>query len=142
MQNRSQPFAAKNRKQKLVRALLFIGGTISLSLGAIGIFLPILPTTPFLLLAAACYLRSSERMHKWLLSNRWFGEYIRNYQEGRGIPLKTKILAMIFLWVAILYSVFFALDEIFIAQVALLLIALGVSIHIIRLPTFKKIANQ
>jgi len=138
MQKGSQPFAAKSRKQRIVRALLLIGGTMSLSLGAIGIFLPILPTTPFLLLAAACYLRSSERMHKWLLNNRWFGEYIKNYQEGRGIPLKTKILAMVVLWVAILYSVFVALDEILIAQVALLVIAFGVSIHLIRLPTLKK----
>ena len=138
MQNDAKLSAAKNRKQRLIRALLLIAGTISLSLGAIGIFLPILPTTPFLLLAAACYLRSSERMHKWLLNNRWFGEYIRNYQEGRGIPLKTKILSMVVLWVAILYSVFVALDEILIAQVALLVIAFGVSIHLVRLPTLKK----
>lgn len=130
--------ASKNKKQRVVRALLLVAGTISLAFGAIGIVLPILPTTPFLLLSAACYLRSSERMHKWLLGNRWFGEYIRNYQEGRGIPLKTKIVAMAFLWGAIIYSAFFVLDEILIAQVALLLIALGVSIHLIRLPTLKK----
>ena len=130
--------ASKKRKQKIVSALLLIAGTLSLTLGAIGIFLPILPTTPFLLLAAACYLRSSERMHKWLLGNRWFGEYIRNYQEGRGIPLKTKIAAMTFLWITIIYSAFFVLDEILIAQVALLLIASAVSVHLIRLPTLKK----
>jgi uncharacterized membrane protein YbaN (DUF454 family) len=132
------PASKKNKKQRVISALLIVAGTISLTLGAIGIFLPILPTTPFLLLSAACYLRSSERMHKWLLGNRWFGEYIRNYQEGRGIPLKTKIVAMAFLWGAIIYSAFFALDEILIAQVALLLIALGVSVHLIRLPTLKK----
>ena len=140
MKNTFQQFPAskKNKKQRVTSALLLVAGTISLALGAIGIFLPILPTTPFLLLSAACYLRSSERMHKWLLGNRWFGEYIRNYQEGRGIPLKTKIVAMAFLWGAIIYSAFFALDEILIAQVALLLIALGVSVHLIRLPTLKK----
>jgi uncharacterized membrane protein YbaN (DUF454 family) len=129
---------SKKGKRRVVRALLLVAGTMSLVLGTVGIVLPILPTTPFLLLAAACYLRSSERMHKWLLGNRWFGEYIRNYQEGRGIPLKTKIVALAFLWAAILYSAFFALDEILIAQVALLLIALGVSVHLIRLPTLKK----
>lgn len=133
-----QVSASKNKKQRVISALLLVAGTISLALGAIGIFLPILPTTPFLLLSAACYLRSSKRMHKWLLSNRWFGEYIRNYQEGRGIPLKTKIATVIVLWAAIIYSAFIALDEILIAQVALLLIALGVSIHIVRLPTLKK----
>ena len=126
------------RKQKIVRASLFIAGSFFLVLGAIGIFLPILPTTPFLLLSAACYLRSSERMHKWLLNNRWFGKYIRNYQEGKGIPLKTKILAMTVLWVAILYSAFIVLDEVLIAQIALLAIALGVSVHLVRLPTLKK----
>ncbi|MGE5533801.1 MAG: YbaN family protein [Bacillota bacterium] len=129
---------SRNRKQKLVRALLIVVGTFSLGLGTIGIVLPILPTTPFLLLSAACYLRSSDRMHKWLLGNRWFGEYVRNYQEGRGIPAKTKILAMTVLWATIFFSAFIFLDEILIAQVVLFLVALGVSIHIVRLPTFKK----
>jgi uncharacterized membrane protein YbaN (DUF454 family) len=129
---------SKTGKQKLFRVFLLIGGTFSLGLGAIGIFLPILPTTPFLLISAACFMRSSERMHKWILNNRWFGEYIRNYQEGKGIPLKTKVLAISVLWGAIFYSVFFALDEILIGQLALLAIALGVSVHIIRLPTLKK----
>jgi uncharacterized membrane protein YbaN (DUF454 family) len=139
MQNTAQqnPFP-KNRKQKIVRALFLVAGTFSLALGAIGIFLPILPTTPFLLISAACFLRSSQRMHNWLLDNRWFGEYIKNYQEGRGIPYKTKIVTLVFLWAAILYSAFIALDEILIGQVALLIIAFGVSIHLIRLPNLKK----
>lgn len=128
----------KVKKQRVIRALLMVAGTICLALGAIGIFLPILPTTPFLLLSAACYMRSSERLHKWLINNRWFGEYIKNYQSGRGIPMKTKIIALSFLWVAILYSTFFVVDEILIAQVVLLLIATGVSVHLIRMPTFKK----
>jgi uncharacterized membrane protein YbaN (DUF454 family) len=130
--------AQKSGKQKIVRALLFVGGTLSLVLGAIGIVLPILPTTPFLLLAAACYLRSSERMHNWLLNNRWFGGYLRNYQEGRGIPQKTKVIAATVLWISIVYSAFFVLDDILWAQAILLLIAVGVTIHLIRLPTFKK----
>jgi uncharacterized membrane protein YbaN (DUF454 family) len=129
---------SRARKQKIFRTTLFIAGTFSLVLGAVGVFLPILPTTPFLLLSAACYLRSSERMHKWLLNNRWFGNYIRNYQEGKGIPLKTKVLAMIVLWGAILYSAFIVLDEILIAQIVLLAIALGVSIHLVRLPILKR----
>jgi len=130
--------ASKLKKQRIIRYLLLAAGTISLTLGAAGIFLPILPTTPFLLLSAACYLRSSERMHKWLLDNRWFGEYIKNYQAGRGIPIKTKIIAISAMWIAILYSTFFVVNEILVAQVALLVIAAGVSVHLIRLPTFKK----
>jgi hypothetical protein len=113
-------------------------GTISLTLGAIGIFLPLLPATPFLLLAAACYLRSSERMYKWLLGNRWFGEYIKNYREGRGIPLKTKVVALAALWIAILYSTLFVVNEILVVQFVLMVVAAGVSVHLIRLPTFKR----
>jgi uncharacterized protein len=126
-----------SRKNRLIRAILLAVGTISLGLGAVGIFVPILPTTPFLLLSAACYMRSSDRLHKWLLNNRWFGQYIRNYQEGKGIPMKTKVIALTTLWVAILYSAFIVLDELLIAQVALLIIALGVSVHLIRVPTLK-----
>ena len=118
--------------------LLMAAGSVSLFLGAVGVFLPIIPTTPFLLLAAACYLRSSERMHKWLLNNRWFGEYIKNYQSGRGIPLKTKIFAITVLWITILYSMFFIVNEFLIAQAALLVIAVSVSVHLIRKPKFKK----
>ena len=138
MTNHPQTTVTKPKRQKALRALLIAAGTICLTLGAIGIFLPILPTTPFLLLAAACYLRSSKRMHKWLLNNRWFGEYIKNYQAGRGIPLKTKIIAITVLWLAIVYSTIFVVNEILIAQIVLLTIAAGVSVHLIRLPTFKK----
>ena len=138
MTNHPQTTVTKPKRQKALRALLIAAGTICLTIGAAGIFLPILPTTPFLLLAAACYLRSSERMHKWLLNNRWFGEYIRNYQAGRGIPLKTKFIAITVLWLAIVYSTIFIVNEILIAQIALLAIAAGVSVHLIRLPTFKK----
>jgi uncharacterized protein len=131
-------FTSKVKKKRVVRALLLVAGTISLALGAVGIFLPILPTTPFLLVAAACYLRSSERMHKWLINNRWFGEYIKNYQAGKGIPIKTKIVALTVLWATILYSTFFIVDEILVIQLVLLVIACGVTVHLIRLPTFKK----
>jgi uncharacterized protein len=131
-----------SKKQQIVKALLLTVGTVSLALGAIGIFVPILPTTPFLLLSAACYLRSSERMYKWLLGNRWFGEYIKNYREGKGIPAKTKIVALAVLWGAILFSTLMVVDEILIAQIALLAIAVGVSVHLFRLPTYRKIVKK
>jgi len=76
--------------EKLKRKLLIIAGTISTAIGIIGIFVPILPTTPFLLLAAACYLRSSPRFYHWLVNNRFFGIYVRNYLQGRGMPLKKR----------------------------------------------------
>ena len=71
----------KRRPGNVKKAIFVVSGTISLGLGAAGLFLPILPTTPFLLLSAACYYKGSERMHRWLLNNKLFGDYIRNYKE-------------------------------------------------------------
>ena len=65
--------------KKLVRVLLLLGGTLCVILAVVGMFVPVLPTTPLLLLAAVCYARSSERFYRWLLTNRWCGPYIRNY---------------------------------------------------------------
>ncbi len=127
--------ASKIKKHRVLRILLIVAGTISLVLGAIGIFIPLLPATPFLLLSAACYMRSSERMLNWLLNNRWCGSYIRNYQEGRGIPLKTKVLAISVLWITIIYSSFFVIHDFLIAQVAMIAVAAAVSIHLIKTPT-------
>jgi hypothetical protein len=126
----------KKQKHKIVRSLLIVAGTISLALGAIGIVVPLLPYTPFLLLAAACYLRGSDRMHSWLVNNKWFGSYIKNYQEGKGLSLKTKIIAVSYLWITIIISAFFVINILWV-QIILLAIATGVSVHIIRLPTFK-----
>jgi uncharacterized protein len=137
------PPRATSKKRFVVKALLVVAGTICLALAAVGLVLPLIPTTPFLLLAAACYVRSSERMYRWLLNNRWFGQYIRHYREGKGIPLKTKILAISVLWAVILYSTIFVVDGMLhaelalIAKVTMLGVALGVSIHLIRLPTFR-----
>ena len=136
--------ACKEQGRKIVRALWFILGTICLVLGAIGMVLPLLPTTPLLLGAAACYYKSSERMHRWLLNNKWFGEYIRNYLEGKGIPMKTKIAALSFLWITISFSTVFMLpllsspQLVLPMQLILVAVAVIVSIHILRLPTFKK----
>jgi len=114
-----------------------IAGTVSLVFAVVGLVLPLIPTTPFLLLTAACYCRSSERLYNWLMNNKWFGEYIRNYREGKGIPLKTKSLALTFLWVTISMSTLFFV-QILIVQVVLLVVAIAVSIHILRLPTYRK----
>jgi uncharacterized membrane protein YbaN (DUF454 family) len=124
-------------KSKLGRILLIVLGSFFVAIGLIGIFLPVLPTTPFLLLAAWCYARSSARYYKWLTSNKWFGEYIRNYQEGKGIPMKIKIFAISFLWITILISVYFFIGNIYV-RLILILIASVVTIHIITIPTFNK----
>ena len=109
--------------------MYFIGGTLSLGLGIIGIVLPILPTTPFLLLAAACYARSSKKFHDWLLNNRILGSYIRNYIEGKGMPVKQKIFTISFLWITILISACLFIQILWIRYL-LIIIAIGVSIHI------------
>jgi len=121
---------------KFLRYLLIISGTISLVFGIIGIVLPILPTTPFLLLAAACYARSSQRFYKWLMKNKWFGNYIKNYREGRGVPLKFKIFTISLLWITILFSIYYVIDN-FWVEIILFMIAVGVTTHIITIKNYK-----
>jgi uncharacterized membrane protein YbaN (DUF454 family) len=118
------------------RYLLIIAGTISLGFGIIGIFLPILPTTPFLLLTAACYARSSQRFYDGLMNNKWFGNYIKNYYEGRGVPLKFKIFTISLLWITILTSIYIMLNN-FLIEIFLIMIAISVTIHIITIKTYK-----
>ena len=132
------------KKSRIIKGLWFTAGTISLVLGAVGIVLPILPTTPFLLATAACYYKSSSRMHKWLINNKLFGEYIRNYQEGKGIPLKTKVTALTVLWITIGISTFFFLERLLPSflllpiQITMISIAAIITIYLIKLPTYKK----
>jgi uncharacterized protein len=117
----------------LLRGVLVVLGTLSLVLGIIGIFLPLLPTTPFLLLASACYLRGSERMHRWLLNQGRLGAYIRRYEEGRGIPLRAKVLAMLMMWPSLAFAAW-RLERPWAAWL-LLAIGIGVTTWIFRLPT-------
>ncbi len=120
---------------KPVRWLLIAAGSFFTALGAIGIFLPILPTTPFLLLAAACFARSSDRFYRWLLGNRWVGGYIKNYREGRGISLRAKILVISALWFAIFVSAL--LVPVLLVRIILILVAAAVSAHILSIKTLK-----
>ena len=126
----------KTAKNAWTRGILVVTGSIFVGLGVIGIFIPLLPTTPFLLLAAVCYARGSERFYNWLIGNKWLGNYIRNYREGKGTPLRVKTASIFLLWLTIGYSVIFIID-ILIIRIILLAIALGVTIHLIRIPTLK-----
>lgn len=110
-------------------------GTIALALAVLGIFLPLLPTTPFLLLASACYVRGSEQMHRRLLGNPLFGEYLRNIEEKRGIPLRAKIIAIALLWTSILLSVYTVKSMPL--QIMLIMVATGVSIYLARMKTLR-----
>ena len=118
------------------KTALVVCGTLFVGLGVLGMLLPVLPTTPFLLLAALCYSHSSTRFYQWLITNRWFGEYIRNYREGRGMVLKQKILTIVLLWLSILYGAFFATDSVWI-QIILICVGLGVTTHLVRIKTYR-----
>lgn len=118
----------------LVMKLVFkIIGTISLCLGLIGIFIPILPTTPFLLLSATLYAKSSDKLYQWLMSNPRLGPYIKNFRENRTLPLRVKIISVSTLWCTILLSTY--LVEILFVRLLLLIIAIAVTIHILHYKT-------
>ena len=87
--------------KQIKKSVWIFSGTVCVGLGVLGAFLPVLPTTPFLLLAAFCYGRGSIRFYHWLVYHSWVGSYIRNYQSGRGISLKQKALTTLLLWLTI-----------------------------------------
>lgn len=120
-----------------VRRGLFVAtGILSVCIGVVGVVVPILPTTPFLILAAACFLRSSERLHRWLLTNRFFGEYIRRYRAGEGMSLTSKTTTLLLLWISLSASAFTAVpDHRWWLRLLLLAVGLGVTIHILRIKT-------
>ena len=122
---------------KLKRWLFIIAGTIAIGIGVIGIIVPVLPTTPFLLLAAICYMRGSQRLYNALLCNRFIGSYVRNYLEGRGMFLKMKIWSLSLLWVAIVCTAALATDSLII-RIILTVVLIGVTIHILTVKTAKK----
>lgn len=111
------------------KILLLIIGSISLGLGAIGIILPVLPTTPFLLLSLACFIRSSSKLYNFILSNKYLAPYVEDYISGNGIPVKVKKKAITLIWITIGFSVIFIIDKM-ILRVMLLMIATTVSTYI------------
>ena len=124
-------------RDSIKKLLLVSLGTLSLIIGVIGIFIPLLPTTPFLLLAAACYIRGSKKFYNWLIKNRWLGEYIKNYQEGRGVPFNVKIITIIVLWLTIIISTIVFLSN-SIIKIILFIIAIVVTAHIIKIKTLDR----
>ena len=119
---------------KLKKYFLIVTGIFSVVLGVAGIFLPLLPTTPFFLLAAACFFRSSKSLYAWLINHKFFGKRIQYYRVYKAISLKSKLFSLALLWLTIGYSVFFVV-KIFWIKIILLLIAIGVSIHLISFRT-------
>jgi uncharacterized membrane protein YbaN (DUF454 family) len=120
-----------------MKKLYVILGSIALALGIAGIFLPLLPTTPFLLLAASLYLKGSPKRYNWLINHRCLGPYIRNFRENRAIPLRVKIISVSLVWITILYGVCFVVALLWL-KILLLCIAAGVSYHILSFKTLKQ----
>lgn len=121
----------------MTRPLLVALGTVSLALGIAGIFLPLLPTTPFLLLASACYARSNERLHQWLLNHGRLGAYIRAFEEGRGLPLRAKVLSVAVLWASMGYTLYVVSSPY--GRAGLVALGAGVTFYLLRLPTLEKV---
>lgn len=118
------------------KAILIFVGTVCVGLGVVGMFLPLMPTTVFLLIAAYCYSRSSDRFHEWLLNNRWCGEYIRNYKEGKGMTARHKITAILTLWSSIALSIWF-LNARFWPTLALAVTAASITLYLLLLKTYR-----
>ncbi len=118
------------------RFLLFIAGSIALVLGVIGIVVPVLPTTPLLLLASICYIRSSKRLYNWLLNNRVFGPYIYNYLTYHAIKRGVKVVTLMLLWLTLIVSIVLV-PNIYL-RIFLIAVGIGVSIHILSLKTLRR----
>ncbi len=125
--------------KRLRRIFLVTLGLAAVVLGVIGIFLPLLPTTPFLLLAAWCFVRSSRRLHDWLLGHRILGKYIHHYLVYHAVPLRAKIVAVSLLWVTLVVSMLLVRQ----AHLVILLAVVGaaVTIHILTLATLRRDAE-
>jgi uncharacterized membrane protein YbaN (DUF454 family) len=119
-----------------LKPLYAAAGGLFLVLGIAGIFLPLLPTTPFLLLASACFLRGSPAAHRWMHAHPRFGPYLTAYEEGRGIPLRAKVAALALMWLSIgLAIVHVAIPW---AGLAMAAVAMGVTVYLLRLPTLEE----
>lgn len=114
--------------------MLITAGMLCVALGAIGVILPGLPTTPFLLLAAYCFARSSERFHGWLVNHRWLGGYVRNFESGQGMTRRAKAVTLLVMWLSFGVTIVFFVPVVW-GQVGMVLLAAAVSTYIVRLPT-------
>ncbi|MBL0226703.1 MAG: YbaN family protein [Geobacteraceae bacterium] len=124
----------KHVKSKLLRWMLICCGWCSIAAGVVGIFLPIVPTVPFLLLAAACFARSSPQFHSWLLEHDQLGPLIRDYLTSGAIPLRVKRTAIGMVWVSFPVSAFLFAPAVWL-KAALIAVAAVVTLYLLRLPT-------
>jgi uncharacterized protein len=134
MSNPQPPSAEKLHRNRVVRGLLWIAGSVSLLLGVIGIVLPGLPTTPFILLAAACYARASPRLHQWLLNHRWLGPPLRDWERNRSLTRRTKTVAVLSMLVMVGFSIWTLRGRLALQLVLLVTGVIG-ALVVLRIPT-------
>lgn len=120
----------------VMRYLLVFAGALFLMLGVVGIFLPLLPTTPFLLLSAAAFFRSSPRLYSWLLAHRHLGPYIKNFRENKAIPLRVKIVSVSMVWITLMYCAVCIASEWWLRSFFVVL-AVAISAHILHYKTLR-----
>ena len=118
-------------KKSISKVFFVLSGSLSLGLGVVGVFVPILPTTPFLLLSSYCFVRSSEKLNNQLLQNRLIGKYLQNYLEHRGIEKTALIKSLLFLWLTLGLAIFFN-DNLHL-RIFLIFIGIAVSLHLLSL---------
>lgn len=122
--------------RRATRIAYLVAGSISLGLGSLGVLIPVLPTTPFVILAAFCFARGSVRAHCWLLENRVFGPLLRDYLAGRGVSRRVKAGALVFLWAVLGVSIGLFVPMLW-ARVLLGVIGVAVTIHIVMIKSRK-----
>ena len=124
----------------LSRTFWFLLGIIVATIGLIGIVVPGLPTTPLMILAAACFAKSSQKFYDWIINNRLFGHHVKNYREGKGIPKKSKPIILTTLWIFVLFAVLIAIPDSVpqIAKITTLVLAVIGTIVIIRIPNLQQ----
>ena len=116
--------------------ILTVLGLIALGLGILGIFLPILPTTPFVLLASVLFLRGNKRLYDWLLNHPRLGPYIRNFMITRAIPLKVKVISVSMVWITLMYCAVCVVDH-WLLRLLFLMLAIAITIHILSYKTLR-----
>ncbi len=123
-------------RHPILRPLLLGTGLLCTGLGIVGIFVPLLPTTPFLLLAAACFARSSDKFHTWLLTHDRLGPFVAGYLDGSGIPARAKAISIVMIWITLPPSAMLLVPVGWV-KVLLILLAICITLYVLRLPTRK-----
>ena len=127
-------------QQKLIKYLMIGLGSICLALGTIGILIPVLPTTPFLLLASFFYLRSSEKLHQWMIHHKVFGPYLYNYLTHRVVPARAKVIALVTLWASLSFAM--TLIPLIAVRIGVGAIGLAVTIYILSLKSVPSVQQE